>query len=154
MLKNLNKAFDKHLERDWLLEKIKVFNQDLSICRNTCTTLVLKLVIDFITFWDDPMQDGSVTIINVFELCKQTALINADKIYAVSDDCRKWEGRIYFFCEWIKNQKKLKISWNKLFFSRLWFLLNPLQTVAFLCPPESILIFSWGIERKLLTEMG
>ena len=154
MLKNLNKAFDKHLERDWLLEKIKVFNQDLSICRNTCTTLVLKLVIYFITFWDDPMQDGSVTIINVFELCKQTALINADKINAVSDDCRKWEGRIYFFCEWIKNQKKLKISWNKLFFSRLWFLLNPLQTVAFLCPPESILIFSWGIERKLLTEMG
>ena len=154
MLKNLNKAFDKHLERDWLLEKIKVFNQDLSICRNTCTTLVLKLVIDFITFWDDPMQDGSVTIINVFEQCKQTALINADKIYAVSDDCRKWEGRIYFFCKWIKNQKKLKISWNKLFFSRLWFLLNPLQAVAFLCPPENILIFSWGIERKLLTEMG
>ena len=154
MLKNLNKAFDKHLERDWLLEKIKVFNQDLSICRNTCTTLVLKLVIYFITFWDDPKQDGSVTIINVFELCKQTALTNADKIYAVSDDCRKWEGRIYFFCEWIKNQKKLKISWNKLFFSRLWFLLNPLQIVAFLCPPESILIFSWGIERKLLTEMG
>ena len=99
MLKNLSKALEKPLERDWLLEKIKVFNQDLSIYRNTCTALVLKLVIDFITFWDDPMQNGSVTIMNIFELCKQIAPINADKICADSDDCREWERRIYFFCE-------------------------------------------------------
>ena len=35
------------------------------------------------------MEDGSVTIINIFELFKQTALIGADKICtAGSDDCR------------------------------------------------------------------
>ena len=55
---------------------------------------MLKLVIDFITFWDDPMQDGSVTIMNIFELFKQTALINADKICAGSDDCREWKRGI------------------------------------------------------------
>ena len=56
-----------------------VFNQDLSICRKTGTALVLKLNIDFITLWDDPMQDGSLTIINTFQLFKQTALIDQDK---------------------------------------------------------------------------
>ena len=55
ILKNLNKAPEKYLERDSLLEKIKAFNQDLSICRNNGTVLVLKLDIDFITLWDDPM---------------------------------------------------------------------------------------------------
>ena len=29
------------------------------------------------TFWDDPFQDGSVTIINIFELFKQTTSICA-----------------------------------------------------------------------------
>ena len=47
-----------------LLEKIKVFNQNLLIYRKTGIVLVLKLDIDFITLWDDSMQDGSVTIIN------------------------------------------------------------------------------------------
>ena len=75
-MKNLNKALEKHLGRDSLLEKIKVFNQDLSICRDTGTALVLKLDIDFITLWDDPMQDGIVTIVKAFELFKQTALID------------------------------------------------------------------------------
>ena len=56
-----------------------VFNQDLSICRKAVTVLVLKLDIDFITLWKDPMQDDSVTIINIFELLKQTAFIDADK---------------------------------------------------------------------------
>ena len=40
------------------------------------------------------MQNGSVTIINIFELFNQTALINVDKIYAGSNDCREWERRI------------------------------------------------------------
>ena len=35
------------------------------------------------------MQDGSVTIIHIFELFKQAALIGADKICAGSDDCRE-----------------------------------------------------------------
>ena len=48
-LKNLGKALKKHLERDLLLEEIKVLNQDLSICRKTGTVLVLTLDIDFIT---------------------------------------------------------------------------------------------------------
>ena len=65
-----------------LLEEIQVFNRDLSICRKTGAVLVLKLDIDFITLWNDPMQGDSVTIINIFELFKQTALINADKICA------------------------------------------------------------------------
>ena len=43
ILKNLSKAFKKHLERDSLLEEIKVFNQDFSICCKTGTVLVLKL---------------------------------------------------------------------------------------------------------------
>ena len=73
ILKNLSKALKKDMERDSLLEKIKVFNQDLLICRKTGIALVLKLDIDFVTHWDDPMQDGSVTIINIFELFKQTA---------------------------------------------------------------------------------
>ena len=50
---------------------------------------MLKLDIDFITFRDDPMQDGNVTIIKIFEVFKKTALIDADKICAGSDDCRK-----------------------------------------------------------------
>ena len=93
ILKNLNKAIEKYLERNTLLE-IKVFNQNLSICCKTCTALVLKLDIDLITFWDDPMQDYSVTVINIFELFKQIALIRADKICTGSDDCSEWETRI------------------------------------------------------------
>ena len=94
ILKNLSKVLKKHLERNSLLEEIKFFNQDLSICHKTGTALVLKLEIDFIILWDDSMLDGSVTIINIFELFKQTALINADKICAGSDHCREWERRI------------------------------------------------------------
>ena len=45
----LSKALEKHFESDWLLEKIKGFNQDFSICCKTCTALMLKLIIDFIT---------------------------------------------------------------------------------------------------------
>ena len=81
-MKNLNKALQEHLGRDSLLEKIKVFNQDLSICRKIGTALVLKLAID-------PMQDGSATIVKAFELFKQTPLIDADKICAGNDDCRE-----------------------------------------------------------------
>ena len=47
---------------------------------------MLKLGIDFITLWDDSMEEGSVTITNIFELFKQTALIHADKNYADNDD--------------------------------------------------------------------
>ena len=93
-LKNLSKALKKHLERDLLLEEIKVLNQDLSICRKTGTVLVLTLDIDFSTLWDDPMQDSSLTIINIFQLFKQTVLINADKICSGIDDCKAWERRI------------------------------------------------------------
>ena len=48
ILKNLSKALEKHLERN------------SGYCPSG------KLDIDFITLWDDPMQDGSV--INIFEL--------------------------------------------------------------------------------------
>ena len=61
---------------------------------NTGTAQVLKLDIDFIILWDDPMEDSSATIINIFELFKQTAWINADKIWSGGDDCREWERRI------------------------------------------------------------
>ena len=94
ILKNLSKVLKKHLERNSLLEEIKFFNQDLSICHKTGTALVLKLEIDFIILWDDSMQDGSATIINIFKLFKQTVLINADKICAGSDDCKEGERRI------------------------------------------------------------
>ena len=55
---------------------------------------MLKMVIDFITFWYDPKKDGSITIINIFELFKQIELVNVDKICVGSDDCKKWERRI------------------------------------------------------------
>ena len=70
-LKNLSKALEEHLERD----------------SGHCPSG--KLDIDFIALWDDPMQDDSITIINIFELFTQTALIGADKICAGSDDCRE-----------------------------------------------------------------
>ena len=79
---------------DSLLEEIRVFNQNLSICGKTGTVLVLKLNVGFIILWDDSMQDGSDTIINTFKLFKQTVLINADKICAGSDDCKEGERRI------------------------------------------------------------
>ena len=82
------------MERDLSLEEIKVYNQDFSICRKTGTVLVLKLDIDFINLWDAPMQDSSVTIINIFELIKQTVLINGDKICAGDDNCIEWERHI------------------------------------------------------------
>ena len=68
ILKNLNKAIEKNLKRDSLLEKTEVFNQYLLIYWKTGTPLVLKLYIYFITLWDDPMQDDSVTVIKNFEL--------------------------------------------------------------------------------------
>ena len=81
---------------------MKDFNQDLLICRKTETDLVLKLDIDFISLWDDPMQDGSVTIINIFELFEQTALINPDKNCAEGDDYVGWERRKdAFFVTWL-----------------------------------------------------
>ena len=64
--------------RDSLLEKIKVFNQDLWICR-TVIVPVLKQVIDFITFWNDPFGNGNVTVLNTFEIFKQPVLIAMHK---------------------------------------------------------------------------
>ena len=61
ILKSLNKALEKHLE----------------MCRKTGTVIVLKLDIDFVALWDNPMQDGSV---------KQTALTDGEKNCADSDD--------------------------------------------------------------------
>ena len=75
MLKNLSKTLEKHLERD------------SGYC--PCG----KLDIGFITLWDYPVPGGSVTIINIFELFKQTALIAADKICAGRDDCKECERR-------------------------------------------------------------
>ena len=49
--------------------------------------------------------------------------------------------------------RKAKFHGNKFFFLLLWFLLNPLQAVVFLCPPENILMFSWCIESESWTEM-
>ena len=62
----ITRNIEKPEQDPWqaLLEKIKVFNQNLLIYRKTGIVLVLKLDIDFITLWDDSMQDGSVTIIN------------------------------------------------------------------------------------------
>ena len=130
------------MERGSLLEEIKVLNQDLLICCKTGTALVLKLDIDFITLWDDCMQDGSVTIINIFELFKQTALAGSER-----------DAFNYFVNNYKTSIKKAKFDWNKPFFFQLWFLLNPLQAVTFLCPPENSLMFSWGIEKELWTEM-
>ena len=87
ILKNQNKATEKHPGRDTLLEKINVINQNLSKCRTSGTVLVLKLDIHFFIIWDDLMEDGGVSIKNIFELLKQTVLIDADKNCADSDDC-------------------------------------------------------------------
>ena len=65
------------------LIRVKVFNQSFSICRTTSTVLVLKFDIDFITLWDDPMEDSSLRTINTSELFEQSALIDADKNFAV-----------------------------------------------------------------------
>ena len=77
------------------LIRVKVFNQSFSICRTTSTVLVLKFDIDFITLWDHPMEDSSLRTINTSELFEQSALIDADKNFADSDDCGKW-GRFIF----------------------------------------------------------
>ena len=83
--------------RGSLLEKTKVYNQNLSKCRSIVTVLVLKLDINFIILWDDPMEDGSVPIINIFELLKQTAMIDAVKNCANSDsdNCEGWDRFIF-----------------------------------------------------------
>ena len=52
------------------------------------TALVEHWALD-ITLWDDPMEDGSVTIIYICELFKETAFIGADKICAGSDNCKE-----------------------------------------------------------------
>ena len=78
-----------------MLEKNIVFNQNLPICCKTGTAVVLKLNIEFITLWHDPMQDCSFTVINIFQLFKQTVLIDADKNCANSDDCGELERRIF-----------------------------------------------------------
>ena len=147
---------------------------------------MLKLDIDFITFWNDPMQDGSITIINIFELFKETALTDADKNCADSDDCGVWERWIFFnitfiginargnkilqfVCKikisiklcgisFVNNKKtsieKGKISWkSKLFFFRLWFLLNHSRSLSFYVLLKTFL-FSWGIERENRTEIN
>ena len=41
------------------------------------------------------MEGGSVTMKNVFEMFKRTALIDADKNCADSDDCGASERRIF-----------------------------------------------------------
>ena len=45
------------------------------------------------------MQGGSVAVINIFKLFKQTALIGDDNICTGSDDFREWERQLQFFCE-------------------------------------------------------
>ena len=47
--------------------------------------------------------------------------------------------------------KRPKCHGNKRFFFRLWFLLSPLQTITFLCPPENVFI---RIKRELVIKMG
>ena len=124
ILKNQNKVAKKHLRKDSLLEKIKVFNQNLWKCRTSGTVLVLKLDIGFIILWDDLMEDGSVPMINIFELLKQRALIDADKNCADSNNCEGW-GRLIFcnstllgrvlvgtkFCSW-SVKAKFHVMWN------------------------------------------
>ena len=95
ILKNQNKATEKHPGRDTLLEKINVINQNLSKCRTSGTVLALKLDIHFFIIWDDLMEDGGVSIKNIFELLKQTVLIDADKNCADSDDCEGWDRLIF-----------------------------------------------------------
>ena len=95
LFKNLSKVHQKHLRRNSLLKRIKVFNQDLSIWRKTGTALVLKLHIDFITLWNDPMQDSRVTITNIFELFRHWLTDYADNNWAEWDGCGEWERRIF-----------------------------------------------------------
>ena len=124
ILKNQNKVAKKHLRKDSLLEKIKVFNQNLWKCRTSGTVLVLKLDIGFIILWDDLMEDGSVPIINMFELLWQIALIDAEKNCEDSNNCEGW-GRLIFcnstllrrvlvgtkFCGW-SVKAKFHVMWN------------------------------------------
>ena len=124
ILKNQNKVTKKHLRMDSLLEKISFFYQNLSKCRISGTALVLKLDIGFIILWDDLMADGSVPMINIFELLKQRALIHADKNCADSNNCEGW-GRLIFcnstllgrvlvgtkFCSW-SVKAKFHVMWN------------------------------------------
>ena len=63
----------------------------MSIYLGTGIALVLKVDIDLITLWDDPVENGSVTIVNIFELFIQTALIDSDKNCDDSDDSGEWE---------------------------------------------------------------
>ena len=96
--KNYWKTWKIPLKSTWegsSLQKVKFFNQDLLIYRTIDTALVFKLDIDFVTLWDDPVQNAKVTIINIFELFKQIALIDADKNCADSDYCGVWERRIF-----------------------------------------------------------
>ena len=79
-------------------------------------TVLVKLDIVFIILWDDSMQDGSVTIINIFELFKQTALINSGKNCAGSDDCREW-GRHLIPLWIIKRQLSKRQNFTKMKFS-------------------------------------
>ena len=64
----MSKVFQKQMGKDLSLEKIKVSNQNLSICRTTSTILMLNQDNDFITLWGDLMKDGSVPIKIIFEL--------------------------------------------------------------------------------------
>ena len=83
------------LKKPSLIRVNVFFNQTFSICRMTSTILVLKFDIDFITLWDDPMEDSTLRIINTSELFEQSALIDADKNSADSDDCGKWDRFIF-----------------------------------------------------------
>ena len=57
--------------------KQRALEKHLEMCRKTGTVIFLKLDIDFVALWDNPMQDGSV---------EQTALTDGEKNCADSDD--------------------------------------------------------------------
>ena len=94
----------------------------------TGTVLVSKLDNDFIILWDDPMKDGSVPIIIIFQLFKQSTLFNADKNCTDNDffvtvfhwdkcltECKNFLGCL---CEWFENKHQKGLSFMKInFFS-------------------------------------
>ena len=76
----------------------------------------------------------------------EIAAVNLSKIYSLENAKKKCKPNN---CDLNRDWTSIKngnFHGNKSFFFWLWFLFTPFQVVAFLCPPENILKFSWGIE--------
>ena len=89
----------------------------MSICHKTGTVLVLKLDIDFITLWDDFMQDGSVTIIFsldqkkfvsavLMDLSKASDSISHNVLFAKMHSYGFSKNSLVFFYSYLKRRKQ------------------------------------------------